>query len=238
VHYQQRVKVRCSAKIALSEAILFMWIGQRLIARRLPLTLAFAALMLVAFGAGCRGFFVKPTLSSITVTPATATLQTGSTGNTQQYAAFGTFNDGSTGNPAVTWTSSDTTIATITPGGLATSVATGSATITATATQNPSITGTGQLTVTVGCIESILLDQTSKTLSLGTSGGNTTSVTATATTCNGSIDITNSATWVSSNTSVANVNGGTITAVGQGTANITASAGTVTSDTDVITVTQ
>jgi hypothetical protein len=34
------------------------------------------------------------------------------------------------------------------------------------------------------------------------------------------------------------VNGGTITAVGQGTANITASAGNVTSNTDVITVTQ
>ncbi len=205
--------------------------------RRLPLTLAFAGLLLVAFGAGCRGFFVKPTLSSITVTPATATLQTGSTGNTQQYTAFGTFNDGSTGNPAVTWTSSDTSVATISAAGLATSVATGTATITATATKNPTITGTGQLTVTVSCITQITLSQTSFTLSLGTSGQNSTSITATATTCNGSVPVTDTATWTSSNTSVATVNGGTITAVGQGVANITASAGNVTSNTDVITVT-
>ena len=205
--------------------------------RRLPLTLVFAGLLLLAFGAGCRGFFVKPTLSSITVRPATATLQTGSSGNTQQFTAFGTYNDGSTGNPAVTWTSSDTTIATITASGLATSVSTGTATITATATQNPTITGTGQLTVSVACITQITLSQTSFTLSAGTSGQNTESITATAATCNGSIPITNTATWTSSNTGVATVNGGTITAVGQGVANITASAGGITSNTDVITVT-
>jgi len=198
--------------------------------RRLPLTLAFAGLLLLGFGAGCRGFFVKPTLSSVTVTPATATLQTGSSGNTQQFTAFGTFNDGSTGNPAVTWSSSDNSVATITAGGLATSVATGTATITASATQNPTITGTGQITVTVGCIESITLNPASTvTLSVSVSGQNTKPITAEATTCNGAIDITGTATWTSSNTSVATVNGGVVTAVAQGSASITASAGNIVS---------
>ena len=202
-----------------------MWIG-----RRLPLTLAFAALMLVAFGAGCRGFFVKPTLSSLTVTPATATLQTGSTGNTQQYTAFGTFNDGSTANPAVTWTSSNPSIATITAGGLATSVATGTATITATATQHPTITGTSQLTVTVGCIQSITLNPASTvTLSVSVLNQNTANIAAQANTCNGTVDITSTATWTSSNPSVATVNGGVVTAVAQGSTGITASAGNVVS---------
>ena len=198
--------------------------------RRLPLTLAFAGLLLLAFGAGCRGFFVKPTLSSVTVTPATATLQTGSSGNTQQFTAFGTFNDGSTGNPAVTWSSSNTSVATITAGGLATSVATGTATITASATQNPTITGTGQLTVTVGCIESITLNPASTvTLSVSVAGQNTKPITAQATTCNGAIDITGTATWTSSNPSVATVNGGVVTAVAQGSTSITASAGNIVS---------
>jgi uncharacterized protein YjdB len=202
-----------------------MWIG-----RRLPLTLAFAALMLVAFGAGCRGFFVKPTLSSITVTPSTATLQTGSTGNTQQYAAFGTYNDGSSGNPAVTWTSSDPSIATITAGGLATSVATGTATITATSTQNPTITGTSQLTVTVGCIQSITLNPASTvTLSVSVAGRNITQIAAQANTCNGAVPITSTATWTSSNPSVAMVNGGTVTAVAAGSTSITASVGNIVS---------
>ncbi len=198
--------------------------------RRVPLTLAFAGLILVAFGAGCRGFFVKPTLSSITVTPATATLQTGSTGNTQQYTAFGTFNDGSTGSPAVTWTSSDPTVATVTAGGLATSVATGTATITATATQNPTIKGTGQLTVTVGCIQSITLNPASTvTLSVSIQGQNTVPITAQATTCNGAVYITSTATWTSSNPSVAIVNGGVVTALAPGSTSITASAGGIVS---------
>jgi uncharacterized protein YjdB len=198
--------------------------------RKLPLTLAFAGLLVLAFGSACRGFFVKPTLSSVTVTPGTATIQTGSSGNTQQYSAFGTYNDGSSGNPAVTWTSSDTTVATISASGLATSVSTGTSTITATATQNPTITGTASLTVTVGCIQSITLNPASTiTLSASTSGQNTKQISAQATTCNGLVDITNTATWTSSNTSAATVVGGLVTGVAQGSANITATAGNVTS---------
>jgi hypothetical protein len=198
--------------------------------RKLALTLAFAGLLVLAFGSACRGFFVKPTLSSLTVTPGTATVETGSTSNTQQFSAFGTYNDGSTGNPAVTWTSSDTTVATISTTGLATSVSTGTSTITATATQNPTITGTAALTVTVGCIQSITLSPASTiTLSASVSGQNTAQIEATANTCNGQFKITDTATWTSSNTAAATVVGGLVTAQAQGSAGITASAGNVTS---------
>jgi len=202
--------------------------------RRLPLTLAFAGLLLLAFGAGCRGFFVKPTLSSITVAPATPTIETGTTGNTVQMSAVGTFNDGSTGNPAVSWSSSSTSVATISTSGLVTAVGTGSTTITATATQNPSITGTQTVNVTVGCITAITLSTTSLNLTANTPTG---SIMATADTCQGNFDITSVATWTSSNTAVATVSAGTVTAVGNGTVTVTASSGNVISPAATVTVT-
>src|SRR5579859_7852773 len=112
---------------------------------------AVAMLTILALAASCRGFFVKPTLSSLAVGPASPSIQTGSTNNTVQMFAVGTFNDGSTGNPSVSWTISPTTTATINSNGLVSSVATGSATVTATSNDNPAITGTQSLTVTVGC---------------------------------------------------------------------------------------
>lgn len=191
---------------------------------------AFAALASLALAASCRGFFVKPTLSSIAVGPASPNIQTGTTNNTVQMFAVGTFNDGSTGNPAVSWSVTPTSTATINSNGLVTSVATGSATVTATANQNPSITGTQQVTVTVGCIQSIAISPTSATISV--SSTNTYSFTANATTCNGVFDITASSSWNSSNTQVATVAGGLATAVAQGTAIISATSGGITSSTN------
>lgn len=205
--------------------------------RKLGLTLVFAGLLLVAFGAGCRGFFVQPTLSSIAVGPATPTIETGSTDNTVQMTVFGTYNDGSTGTPAVEWSINPTSVATISSGGLVTSVATGTATVTATSVQNPSITGTQSLTVTVGCIQSIKLSTTTPiSLSLGTSGQDSVQLSATATTCNGTVDITNTATWTSSNTSIVTVNGGLVTGVAQGSATVTASSGSVVSPATTVNV--
>lgn len=70
-------------------------------------------------------------LVSIQVTPATASRYVG---QTQQFTATGTYTDGSTPDMSgsVSWNSSDTAKATISTGGLATSVATGTTTITAT----------------------------------------------------------------------------------------------------------
>src|SRR5579859_6248638 len=130
---------------------------------------AVAVLATLAFAISCRGFFVKPILSSLTVAPNAPSIQTGSTNNTVQMTAIGQFNDGSTGNAAVSWSISpnDGSIATISTNGLVKSVAVGTATVTATATQNPSVTGTQTVTVTVGCIQSITLSPTTFTLSNG-----------------------------------------------------------------------
>jgi trimeric autotransporter adhesin len=201
--------------------------------RKLPLTLAFMVLIGLAVGAGCRGFFVKPNLTQIAVGPATPTIQTGTTNNTQQFTAFGTFDDGSHSNPAVTWSSSDDTVATISASGLATAVSQGTTTITATSVQNPTITGSQPLKVTVGCIISIAVTPTNPSITVG----NAQTFLATATTCSGTAIITDVATWVSSNTTVATINSsGVATGLAAGTTNITAAAGGVTSPIQVLTV--
>ena len=67
---------------------------------------------MLALAAGCRGFFVNPTLQSIAVTPSTGTVAPGAT---IQMTATGTFDDGSTSNVTAksTWQSSNTTAATV-----------------------------------------------------------------------------------------------------------------------------
>src|SRR5258708_27775336 len=109
----------------------------------------FAALLMLALAAGCRGFFVNPTLQSIAVTPATGTVAPGAT---IQMTATGTFDDGSTSNVTSksTWQSSDTTAATIgASNGLvqaATSVASPPGITTITATDG-AFTNTATVTV-------------------------------------------------------------------------------------------
>ena len=206
--------------------------------QKVRLSGAFAVLATLALAASCRGFFVKPTLSSISVGPASASIQTGSTNNTVQMFATGTFNDGSTGNPSVTWGISPTSTATISTNGLVTSVATGTATVTATANQNTSITGTQTVTVTVGCIQTISVTPTSGTISNG--GTTSVSLTAKANTCNGAVDITSVAQWASSNTQIATVSAGVVTATGttgaDGPVTISATSGGITSNPVTITV--
>jgi hypothetical protein len=70
------------------------------------------------------------TLQSLAVTPIDSAIVIG---NTEQLSATGTYSDGSTHNldNVATWTSSDTTVATISSGGLATGIAAGSTVIQA-----------------------------------------------------------------------------------------------------------
>ncbi len=84
-------------------------------------------------------------LTSITVTPANPTL---AAGNTLQFTATGNFTSGSTENltPFVAWNSSNTSVATIAPGGLATAATAGTSTISA---KMGSKTGSTTLTATV-----------------------------------------------------------------------------------------
>jgi len=168
-------------------------------------------------GVGCRGFFVNPTLTSMTVTPANPNLQVG---GTLQLIATGNNDDGSTKNltTSSTWTTSDASKVTVSSTGLVKGIAsTTGVTITAT---NGTVSGTD--TVTVG--------QTTQTLSLSSSPsspisltivGSNSTITFTAT-LNGS-DVTNSTTFTSNNTSVISApTGNTATIVGVGSATITA----------------
>ena len=203
---------------------------------KLRLTIALGVLGISALGISCRGFFQNPTLTSLSVGPATPSIETGSTNNTVQMTVFGTNNDGSTtSNPSVSWSISPTSTATITTTGLVKSVSTGSATVTATANQNPSITGSQTVTVTVGCITSITITGSPTQISVS-SQPNTTTFTANANTCNGVFNITDVATWNTSNSQVATVNSGVVTAVAVGSVNINAQSGNIFSNNITVTV--
>ena len=94
---------------------------------------------------------VAPTLTSIAVTPATATL---AVGGTESLSVVGTYSDNSTQNLTAhsTYTSGTTSVATVSSAGVVTAVASGTATISVTAT-DPATggTATGSASVTVGC---------------------------------------------------------------------------------------
>ena len=206
--------------------------------RKHKLHLAGTCAVLLAVGAtiSCKGFFVSPTLSTISVGPSSPTIETGSTDNTVQMHAFGTNSDGSTvSTPSVAWTITPTSTATVSTTGLVTSVSVGAATVTATSNQNPTISGTQGVTVTVGCIESIQITPTSaKALSFA--NNNSSDIfSAEATTCNGSVDITAVATWNAVPSTLATITGGVLTEVSgvttSGTVAVTASVGSVTSNT-------
>ena len=118
---------------------------------------------------------------------------------------------------SVTWTSSDSSVATVNSNGTITAVAIGTATITVK-TNDGGKTATCWVSVTPVHVTRISLNKTSTTLVVG----NTETLTATVL----PEDATDkSVTWTSSNSSVATVNSnGKITAVGQGNATIIATS--------------
>jgi hypothetical protein len=157
------------------------------------------------------GTAAVPTLVSIAVTPATATIGINAT---QQFTATGTFSDNSTKDVTTqsAWTSSNTGTATVGAAtGLATGVAGGTVTITAT---DGTIKGTAQLTVSSGpTLKSIAV--TPSTANISVNG--TQQFTATGTfSDNSTKDVTTQSAWKSSNTEVATVGAGTGLATGVG----------------------
>ena len=110
---------------------------------------AYTGVPMRAVGAPARQASATPQqvpLTSIAVTPSNPTV---TVGGTQQFTATGTYSDGSTQNLTgqVTWASSNTATATISPAGLATAVAGGTTTISATL---GAVSGSTGLTVTAG----------------------------------------------------------------------------------------
>ena len=168
-------------------------------------------------------------LVSIAVTPAIPGIPLGTT---EQFAATGTFTDGSAQNitGSVQWDSSNTSIATISNAsgsvGLATSVATGNSSISAT---SGSISAPTTLTAGVAPRVSIAVNPSSPSIALGT----TQQFTATGTFTDGSMqDLTASATWDSGNTALATVSSSALaTSVAAGTTTISATLGAVSGST-------
>src|SRR5438552_7767356 len=155
-------------------------------------------------------------LSFITVRPVSKKI---APLTSEQFQAIGTYTDGSTHNVTgqVSWTSSNSAVATIRVRGLAKALTPGTATITATLR---SISGSTTLDVTNATIVSISVTPSGRTiapntkLTFGATGvfsDHTTQV------------ITRDSTWASDNPAVATVGGqSTATAIGPGTVNISA----------------
>ena len=174
------------------------------------------------------------TLASISVTPTNPSL---TKGTTQQFTATGTYSDNSTQNltTSVTWSSSNSAVASISNTGTATAAAVGTTTIAAA---SGSISGTATLTVTPATLQSIAVSPTNPSLARGT----TVQFTATGTySDNSTQNLTTSLTWSSSNASVASISNtagsnGTATAIAAGTTTITAASGSI-AGTTTLTVT-
>jgi 6-phosphogluconolactonase (cycloisomerase 2 family)/uncharacterized protein YjdB len=177
---------------------------------------------------------VTPPLTSITVTPANPTIPEGTT---QQFTATGNYNDGSSGDLTgqVTWASTDISIATIVPGGLATAAnfKTGATTIQATFDPGTGpVTGSTSLTVSPAVLTSISVSPQNPQVPKGTPQP----FTATGFYTNGtSAPITNSVTWSSSDMTKATIdNTGLASTLAQGSTTIGA---TLSGKTDSTTLT-
>lgn len=97
-------------------------------------------------------------VESISVTPSSASVNLGSTLTLSAEVAPAT-----AWVKKVTWTSSNTSVATVDDNGVVTPVGKGSATITATATDGTGVTGTAQVTVT-NYMQSLTLDSSELTI--------------------------------------------------------------------------
>jgi hypothetical protein len=161
-------------------------------------------------------------LSSIAVTPTTPTI---AQGVTQQFTATGTYTDSSTQDitSSVTWSSSKTSVATISSAGLATAGVSGDSTIQAAyKSVTGTITGTTTLTVSSATLSSIAVTPPNASIAQGL----TEQFTATGTYSDGSThDLTTTVTWSSLNKTIATIAAsGLAKAVAVGTATIQAQA--------------
>ncbi|QLG46865.1 Ig-like domain-containing protein [Costertonia aggregata] len=169
-------------------------------------------------------------VTGINVTPATTSIVEGATA--QLDAEITPSNATNTG---VVWSSSDTSVATVSASGLVTAVSVGSATITATSDENNAISDTSVVTVTALTVPVTGINVTPATTSIVE--GATAQLDAEITPSNAT---NTGVVWSSSDTSVATVSAnGLVTAVSEGAATITATSdeNNAISDTSVVTVT-
>ena len=160
-------------------------------------------------------------LQRIEVTPTAASI---AAGTTQQYVATAIYSDNSREDlsGSVAWVSSDPGKATINAAGLASGKAAGTTTIAAS---SGNVTGTATLTVTAAVLRSIAVTPTNPSVPKGV--GQQFAATATFSD-NSTQDVTNAATWSSSDTSIATISNaagsrGAAQTLGVGNATLTAS---------------
>jgi 6-phosphogluconolactonase (cycloisomerase 2 family) len=195
----------------------------RLVVRLLPLC---AIALSISCGGGNTNATppqVVPTLQSIAVGPAQATV---AAGLTMQFKAQGQYSDGSSSPlTSVSWSSSDKAVATIDANGLATTLKQGSATITAS---SGSVSGPAALTVGPPIPTALNILPANSSVLTGTVSP--TKLSAVLTYSDSSTqDISSSATWSVGNSLVASVdNLGNVTAYRVGYSAVNASSSTFT----------
>jgi len=177
----------------------------------------------------------QATLTAITVSPGSSTL---AINGTVDLTASGSYSDGSTVDVtgSVTWSSSNTAVASVSNAadshGTVTGLAGGTSTITAAL---GNVGGTAGVTVTPASLVSLAISPTDPSLPLGT----TVPLTAEGMYSDGSdVDVTKLVTWTSDTSNVAevsNANGsqGQVTADAVGTSSVHATLGAVTTATTV-----
>ena len=180
-----------------------------------------------------------PVLKSITVSPSTpsVTIDAIASDANQQFTATGSYNDGSSKDltSSASWSSSDTGVATITAAGLVTGIKGGSATITAT---SGGVSGTATVNVTAA-LKSIAITTATPSIAPGTQA----QFTAMGTYFDKSTkNLTSQVTWNSSVAGVASISNtaptnGLAQAISAGTSMISATSGSILSNSAALTVT-
>lgn len=163
-----------------------------------------------------------PLITSVSVVPAAGASTSLSEGQTLQLTAVARNQAGSAVAAAVAWSSSASTVATVSASGLVVAVAPGTAVVTATATLgSSSVTGTATITVAaVPVLSAVAITPATSSVQVG----GTLQLSAAPTDQNGAA-IAATVAWSSASPAVATVSSsGLVSGIGAGTASITATA--------------
>lgn len=159
-------------------------------------------------------------LRTLTVSPPAPSL---ADGTTVAFTATGTFSDGTTQDltSSVGWSSSDPSVVSMAPGGVATAVDPGAATVTASSVD---VQGTASVTVTPAVLVALEVTPPAPVAPKGTS----VELAATGRFSDGSVqDLTSDVAWTSSDPAVAGMTGSSATGLAEGQAVLQAALGGV-----------
>ncbi len=160
---------------------IFVGTDRRILGRKALLAISLFTL-LVAAGTliSCSGFFVDPTVSAITVTPTNASI---SVGSTQQLSAVATYSDGSAPKVigSATWTTSNAADATVSTTGLVTAVSAGTAPPASVTITATSgaVSGSTTVSITTAALQSITITSVPSPATISKTSGSTVLMAAT-----------------------------------------------------------